>query len=323
MGVYNICIVLQFTLGMSHVIILKYTRVYKFIFKEESFTTKERKKTILKSLMSLSLIVGIVGWLCLSQDVHAANATISNGYLYIPASIGCPKIYALYESVHSIWISGGDDDDGYMSTYSYESIAEANSLGYNPSYGSHMKDTGVRCFYWKGYSSPYGNVTSNHYYIKVSGSPILEGSYIKYAVAGVLETEFGGETAGPHTWGVNMALPGSINVEAKGSHTLTTKVSNATCTSPATYKCSGCNAVVPSGSALGHSWGDWVTAKEATVYEEGTLKHTCARDRSHTETKVIPKKNFQIFAGGSRVQKVYQGNALIMNAASGSETLVK
>ena len=41
--------------------------------------------------------------------------------------------------------------------------------------------------------------------------------------------------------------------------------------------------------ALGHDWGDWETAKQATEKEEGQEIRKCKNDASHTETRSIPK----------------------------------
>ncbi len=44
-----------------------------------------------------------------------------------------------------------------------------------------------------------------------------------------------------------------------------------------------------SEKAMGHDWGEWTVAKEATPYEEGLEIRTCKNDPSHTETRTISK----------------------------------
>ena len=38
-----------------------------------------------------------------------------------------------------------------------------------------------------------------------------------------------------------------------------------------------------------HAWGEWYTAKEPTVNEEGELRRVCANDPNHVQTQPIPK----------------------------------
>lgn len=319
--------------------ILEFTNIRK----EDSFSTKERKKSILKGLKHLSYIIALVGWLFLSQDVHAGvTATISGGYLYIPISNGCPEVNVLYARYYPIWRS--DDEYYYSYYYSYIDSYYSKPVGTSPSRAptiSHNRencfggdyregdwDTGYRVFYWKSedywdwsYYDDSGVPGTKTYYVYVSGEPVVEGSYIKYRVGGsLIQSHTGGY--GNDSLTTSSSLPGSISVNSSGSHSFTT-TANATCTTAATQRCSRCGVTQSVGSPLGHSWGDWSVLKEATVYEGGSKKHVCTRNSSHSEIVDIPKKNFQIYAGSSRVQKVYQGNALIMNAASGSETLVK
>lgn len=40
---------------------------------------------------------------------------------------------------------------------------------------------------------------------------------------------------------------------------------------------------------IGHDWGEWVTAKEATKTEDGLAERVCNNDPSHVEQKVIPR----------------------------------
>ena len=50
------------------------------------------------------------------------------------------------------------------------------------------------------------------------------------------------------------------------------EVSSATCTEPS--KCLSCDAVL--GEATGHTEGEWITDREATCVEEGSLRQVCA-----------------------------------------------
>ena len=149
-----------------------------------------------------------------------------------------------------------------------------------------------------------------------------------------------------------------IYVNSAGSHSFSTKVSNATCTSAAVYKCSRCGVQTSSGSALGHNytvkqkdatctanqvnkcsrctatqqvadtalghdWDEGVPTPDATPYTSGIMTYTCQRDGTHQRTEAIPQKHFQIYLGNSRINKIYLGSALIMNANAGVNALVK
>lgn len=108
--------------------------------------------------------------------------------------------------------------------------------------------------------------------------------------------------------------------EAIHQHSYTV-TANATCTTAGTRTCScGDTQTIP---ATGHSWGGWQKTKDPTVYEPGTEVRTCRNNGSHTESRSIAKKNFTIYSGSARVQKIYLGTSLIMNAASGNSGLVK
>lgn len=81
--------------------------------------------------------------------------------------------------------------------------------------------------------------------------------------------------------------------EAKPAHTHSYKstVTAPTCTAKGytTYQCScGDNYRDNYTEALGHSYGDWVTTREATTEEEGQQTRTCSRCGA-TETRSIEK----------------------------------
>lgn len=81
--------------------------------------------------------------------------------------------------------------------------------------------------------------------------------------------------------------------EAKPAHTHSYKstVTAPTCTAKGytTYQCScGDNYRDNYTEALGHSYGDWVTTREATTEEEGQQTRTCSRCGA-TETRSIGK----------------------------------
>ena len=71
----------------------------------------------------------------------------------------------------------------------------------------------------------------------------------------------------------------------------------------ADQRCSRCEAEIKGKviAATGHSWGAWVTTKEATETEPGLRVRTCQNDPSHTETEVIPVKGQKIPYGYAEV----------------------
>lgn len=81
----------------------------------------------------------------------------------------------------------------------------------------------------------------------------------------------------------------------------------ATCTANGSYDevvyCTVCNAEVSreakSTDALGHDWGAWAVTTPATTSAEGVETRTCKRDKSHTETRAIPKLTPAPSGGGS------------------------
>lgn len=100
-----------------------------------------------------------------------------------------------------------------------------------------------------------------------------------------------------------------------------TLAANPTCTTNGYRRCAcGDTQIIP---ATGHSWGSYQKVKDPTVYEPGSEVRTCRNNSAHTEARAIAKKNFTIFSGSSRVQNIYLGTSLIMNAASGNSGLVK
>ena len=56
--------------------------------------------------------------------------------------------------------------------------------------------------------------------------------------------------------------------------------------------CEGCGEIFSDAkediAALGHDWGDWQTIRPATETQVGMETRTCSRDRSHTQSRVIP-----------------------------------
>ncbi|WP_248921888.1 Cna B-type domain-containing protein [Olsenella intestinalis] len=56
--------------------------------------------------------------------------------------------------------------------------------------------------------------------------------------------------------------------------------------------CEGCGEIFSDANedvaALGHDWGDWQTIRPATETQVGMETRTCSRDRSHTQSRVIP-----------------------------------
>lgn len=76
----------------------------------------------------------------------------------------------------------------------------------------------------------------------------------------------------------------------------------ATCTAAGekTYTCSVCKGTKTEQiDALGHDWGEWIVTKPATTSAAGEETRTCKRDKSHTETRAIPKLTPAPSGGGS------------------------
>ena len=76
----------------------------------------------------------------------------------------------------------------------------------------------------------------------------------------------------------------------------------ATCTAAGekTYTCSVCKGTKTEQiDALGHDWGEWAVTKPATTSAAGEETRTCKRDKSHTETRAIPKLTPAPSGGGS------------------------
>ena len=117
------------------------------------------------------------------------------------------------------------------------------------------------------------------------------------------------------------------------------------CTTNAVYycKCSRCN-VGPTntkgtydtnnpynevmGTATGHLEDNGTPEPDATPYAVGIMVYRCSNDycpiaNRILRTETIPQKHFQIYYGNSRINKIYLGNTLIMNANAGTDTLVK
>lgn len=309
--------------------ILEFTNL---IFKEESFTTKERKIIILKHLRNLSImmLLGMCIACAYSSNVDAASTPVrrSGLYAYFPKKPG----YTLNTQTDQVcrYDPGPYDDRGNTTKVTYTYVPYYNQWN-DKNCLLAIDSCVVEGDYYKVHivNTTFGMVCSeltegsNGDLQVVATKPLFStgvyesGNNLSYMVYGMGEYGLVPESA----YITNIYT--NDNTYKVCSHNYNITVSNATCSAAKVVKCSDCGATKTVGSALGHSWGNWVTTKAATVYEEGSMKRTCTRDKSHTEAKVIPKKNFQIFAGGSRVKKVYQGNALIMNAASGSETLVK
>ena len=75
-----------------------------------------------------------------------------------------------------------------------------------------------------------------------------------------------------------------------------------TCTTAGekTYTCNDCNRTKKKQiDALGHDWGEWRVTKQATTSAAGEETRTCKRDKSHTETRAIPKLTPAPSGGGS------------------------
>lgn len=71
----------------------------------------------------------------------------------------------------------------------------------------------------------------------------------------------------------------------------------ATCIAKA--KCVTCGAAYGDLDPNGHDWGAWAVTKPATTSAAGEEKHVCKRDKSHTETRAIPKLTPAPSGGGS------------------------
>ena len=71
----------------------------------------------------------------------------------------------------------------------------------------------------------------------------------------------------------------------------------ANCTEKA--KCTTCGTAYGTLDANGHDWGAWAVTKQATTSAEGEKTRVCQRDKSHTETRPIPKLTPAPSGGGS------------------------
>ena len=84
---------------------------------------------------------------------------------------------------------------------------------------------------------------------------------------------------------------------AEETWTYVETVSQATCTRTGLEElalyCQDCGEILSTRTrlipALGHSWGEWVTARPASEAEEGIETRSCLNDASHVETRAIPK----------------------------------
>lgn len=71
----------------------------------------------------------------------------------------------------------------------------------------------------------------------------------------------------------------------------------ANCTQQAV--CTICGTAYGALDANGHDWGEWAVTKPATTSAAGEETRTCKRDKSHTETRAIPKLTPAPSGGGS------------------------
>ena len=71
----------------------------------------------------------------------------------------------------------------------------------------------------------------------------------------------------------------------------------ANCTQQAV--CTICGTAYGALDANGHDWGEWIVTKPATTSAAGEETRTCKRDKSHTETRAIPKLTPAPSGGGS------------------------
>ena len=71
----------------------------------------------------------------------------------------------------------------------------------------------------------------------------------------------------------------------------------ATCQAKAV--CEICGTAYGGLDANGHDWGEWGVTKPATTSAAGEETRTCMRDKSHTETRAIPKLTPAPSGGGS------------------------
>lgn len=71
----------------------------------------------------------------------------------------------------------------------------------------------------------------------------------------------------------------------------------ANCTQQAV--CETCGTAYGGFDPNGHDWGEWDVTKQATTSAEGEETRTCKRDKSHTETRPIPKLTPAPSGGGS------------------------
>ncbi len=278
----------------------------------------------------LSFAIAISGWIIPEIPIYAASVTVtaSGGYLYIPTAVGCPKVY-------NIWTAYGSYSQDYETVY--YGFPVFCPEGSSPSYSSKTPvKTGLKAIYWKEDWTPDdcdsdGTYSMGSWYFGVTGNPEIVGSNIRFRLTCSYETGwYNGSTywtksapSGSWTYSDDSWYNGSsLYYIANGSHSFASNTA-ATCTAAATQKCSKCGAIQSVGNALGHNWGNWITTLEATPYAAGSKKHICSRNSSHVETVTIPQKHFQIYSSGSRINKIYLGNTLIMNSSAGTNTLVK
>ena len=75
----------------------------------------------------------------------------------------------------------------------------------------------------------------------------------------------------------------------------------ATCETPKFCKRDGCG--VTEGAALGHDWGRYIVTVAATQESEGVETRTCQRDRTHTQTRTIPKLPASTYGVSGKVEQ--------------------
>lgn len=303
----------------------------------------------------LSFAIAISGWLIPAQEAHAASYTItaSGGYLYIPLAAGCPRVSSGRIYWRNDWQSHTYDyNSGYTKTHWYFVVSGAPEVvGSNVRYklvGSY--DDG-----WSHSDIPSGSWTYSpgDWYTGYNLDLVVSGSHSfpsgntsaatctsaatkKCTRCGAVQSV--GSPLGHSYTVIQSAATCTTNQVNKCSrcsatqtiantalgHSYTVKQSDATCTTNQVNKCSRCTATQQvTGTALGHLWDDGVPTPDATPYSTGIMTYTCQRNGTHQRTEAIPQKHFQIYSGGSRINKIYLGNTLIMNSSAGANVLVK
>lgn len=303
-------------------------------------------------LLLFSFTFIVCGWLISSREVHADNATISGQYLYVSSSI-CPSI-SEGQRLCYYYLGGADAHDyyWYTATYIYVSSPEVvgNQIRYKITGAWHEDGDDNPREYHSGPCAPPTSGTMNvpyysqgHSFSNYSSATCTAAATQRCSRCRTIKA-YGNAlghipgAAATCTTPQKCTRCGATLKNALGHNWQTATLSSnnglrsaATCTAPATYykKCSRCTVAANSaqynnvGAALGHVWDDGTPTPDATPYNNGKMIYICQRDGTHRREEVIPQKHFQIYNNGSRINKIYLGNTLIMNSSAGANVLVK